>query len=207
MDPLTSAVIGGVTALGVRAGLKYFATLWSARRELREYSSGYESRRGEPGALQHGWGGAACDVRTRHVVWAHSHVRHEHFSGDGTLRLVQHTIFGPYTNDFGRPGVFRITFRFCARGFARDDRRVMTFDVQQSAYGNRDEYYLLTQKVMRASDLTGDFQAVELECYTTGMGVFEYRASVEPEIFDALRHEILFDTVRVHRVFPVQDIL
>lgn len=207
MDPFTSGLLGGAAALGARGVLKYAANVWNARRELREYACGYDSRRGEPGALQHGWGGAACDVATRRELWAHSIVRHEHFRGDGTLRLVQHTIFGPYTNDFGRPGFFKIAFQFRGRGFEENRLPILTFDVQQAPYGKSQDYFLLAQKVVHGSELTGDFQVVELQCYTTGVGVFEYRVSVEPSTFDPLRHELTFEKVQIHRVLPIQDVL
>src|SRR5438128_10382130 len=123
-EHLVIAVIGGAIALLLRAAAKYTATALAARKRRRTYLCNIPSIPGEPAAVQHGWGSAGCDRHTRREVWAYNSVQHR-LDHEGKGRQFEHTLFGPYTNDFGRPGYFGVTFRLCGRGFRAGDRPLL----------------------------------------------------------------------------------
>jgi hypothetical protein len=204
MENLLPAVVGGCVALLLRASLKFALTARATRKKRRSYQCAVPSVPGEPAAIQHGWGSAACDLKSKREVWAYNGVQHV-LDHEGQDRRFEHTLFGPYTNDFGRPGYFRVRFRIRGGGFGGGHRPLIFLDVQQAPYGRTNDYFLLAQSVVTPKMLTGQFQTFDVECFSSGTGVFEYRARVVAGEFRPLEHEIVFDSITVQRVLAPED--
>lgn len=155
-----------------------------------------------PGCLRHGLGHRVDDKRAHNQqAWEHTSVQCE------PGRQLQHTLYGPYMNDFGSPGYHRVRFRVFGSGFQATNDPVVVLDVIQAPFGGEKIFNMIGQRVVRAKELKPSYRWFSVVCYPAGTGVYEYRCSVVQEHFDAKRHTLKFDEVRVHRYLPGWQLL
>lgn len=199
MELLAAALGGALGALVLRSLLKLVSNYASSVRPLATYHCGEIGSEEHPVRLWHAFGERVSDDRTEHgVSWAHTPTR----CGKG-----DHTVFGPYTNDLGRPGYLRAVFRISANGLGKSDEPVIVLDVVQVPYDLQEARVILRQRVLRARDLKPQYQAFDIVCYTSGVGVHEYRCRVLARTFNPALHDIRFDDVRVYRHFPFWELI
>lgn len=195
---LVSALAGAVGALILRSILRLAGRQWSSFIPVARYSCAEDGK--YPGFFRHGWGQQEI-LRDGRAVWSHTNRQIQ----EG----VEHTLYGPYINDFGRPGYYRVQFRLSGSGFDKNSNKsVVVLDVTQAPFGDTSDkkYFLHGQKIIRAKDLSSNFKTYDVVCYITGAGVFEYRASVVKEEFNEGK-SIYFYDVRIYRFYPLWEIL
>ena len=202
MAELIAVVGGGVVALALRSTTKLIANWVSSRHPIAEYPCAENGTDDDPAAVRHAWGSEVADAdATEGRAWAYSFDRPY---GRGR----EHVVYGPYTNDFGRPGHFRVSFRIAGYGFGPHDRDPMVIlDVLQAPFDQQRNHLVLGQLRLRGSDLTPQYKTFSIACYSTGVGVYEYRARVVDRRFSPERHRIHFDIIRVFPRFPLFDVL
>jgi len=195
---LISALAGAVGALALRSLLKLAGKQWASMIPIARYVCSKDSEK--PGYFRHGWGVAASDEqKTGKSVWSYSQTQ---------IRPREHTLYGPYVNDFGRPGFFRIRFRLSGHGFDKESEEpVVVLDVIQAPFDRQRDHVVIGQRIIRSRELSGRYRSFDIVCYTSGTGVYEYRASVVRETFDAGKTRIYFDNVRVYRYFPLWEVV
>jgi hypothetical protein len=204
MSPLTDlsflipAVAGAVGALALRSLLKLVGKQWASVVPVAKYPCVKDSVK--PGYFRHGWGEPTTDKDKRgKKVWSYTSVQ---------MRQWEHTLFGPYVNDFGRPGFFRVRFKLSGHGFdKRSDEPIVVIDVIQAPFDQQRDHLVIGQRVIRSSELSPQYKDFDILCYTSGTGVYEYRASVVRDNFNEAHNKIYFDNVRVYRHFPLWDVL
>lgn len=200
---LISALGGAVAALFLRALLRFTTKLLAERNPLAVYGCADSPRR-RPGILvgiiSHGKGQRVddeCAMNGR--AWEHTR---EPAEADR-----MHTIYGPYVNDFGKPGFYRVSFRIYGEGFLADESPVVILDViQRPVFMTDENLVLLGQRIVRAKELTGKYRRFDVYCYVAGSGTHEYRCLVIPEAFDRNNHILRFDVIQVYRHVPSWDI-
>ena len=172
---LLSAFGGALGALLLRSSVKLAGALLARHRPLAVHECGVP----EPiktGELRHSWGHLVDDPRCKTgKAWEHNETKVDQKNDRITW---EHTLFGPYLNDFGKPGYYRVRFRLCAIGFQKNDAGVVILDVVQSRFGTEDILRLLGQRVVRGRDLQGKYQDFDLVFFASGSGVYEYRAAI-----------------------------
>jgi hypothetical protein len=194
-----AALAGAVGALVLRTLLKVVSNYASSVRPLATYECAEIGSEQDPMKLWHAFGERVVDDKAdRGVAWAHNPTK----IGKG-----DHTVFGPYTNDLGRPGYLRATFRMSGAGFGKGDEPVVVLDVVQVPYDLQDARVILKQHVVRARDLRPTYRTFEIICYTSGVGVHEYRARVIEKAFNTRLHRVHLDNVRVYRHFPFWELI
>jgi hypothetical protein len=193
-----SALFGAMGALVLARLLilarKIYADLAAvARYDCADQTSG-------PGSLRHGCGRRVDDNKARHKqAWEHT-----------TYQVVDdkaHTIYGPYTNDFGAPGYHKIRFRILGSGFPNTNDPVVVLDVIQAPFGTQQVYNMIGQRVVRAKELRPKYKTFSIICYPTGGGVYEYRCSVVPSNFKQEKHTLRLDEITVFRHLPGWQVL
>lgn len=196
---LIAALTGAVSALLLRSALRFVVKVWVGRTVIATYDCAEEM--GErPGVLWHAWGSRVPDNdATSRQAWEHSNRK--------LKENVEHTFFGPYVNDFGKPGFFKVTFRLFGIGFGKTSEPVLVLDVVQAPFGGRTDFVLLSQRIIRARELTGSYQDFSLVAYATGSGVYEYRCRVRPEAYREGQITLRFDHVRVYYHVPIWEVL
>jgi hypothetical protein len=193
------AFSGAVAALLLRSLLKLIGKYWSSRKPIVEYDCATDVSSPEAVGIWHGRGERVADDRTQSgFAWMHSSRK---------IRELWHTIYGPYVNDLGRPGYMRVRFRISGAGFDESRTGVIVLDVNQILHDDPPRHITLGQRVVCARDLKREYQWFDVICYTSGVGVYEYRAHVMESVFDDKRHRLLFDVVRVFRHFPAWELL
>jgi len=204
MGPLTDlgflipALAGAVGALALRSLLKLAGKQWASIVPVAKYLCAKDSVK--PGYFRHGWGELAIDNDIEGKrIWSYTPIQIQH---------REHTLFGPYVNDFGRPGFFRVRFRLSGHGFDKgSDEPVVVLDVIQAPFDLKRDHVVIGQRVIRSSELSRKYKDFDILCYTSGTGVYEYRASVVRDGFSEAHNKIYFDNVRVYRHFPLWDVL
>lgn len=194
-----TALSGAVAALLLRILAKLVGKYWSSRKPIAEYDCSVDVSDPQALGLWHGRGErVADDAATTGFAWKHTTVN---------LRQVWHTIYGPYVNDFGRPGYVRVRFRISGAGFEKTSEAVISLDVNQILHDDPPQHITVGQSAVRARDLRREYQCFDVICYTSGIGVYEYRAHVLDSAFDSRRHRLYFDVIKVYRHFPLWDLL
>jgi hypothetical protein len=205
--PLTefvSALGGAVAALCLRGAIRLLGNVWSRFRPLATYScagAAVPQRADLTGILLHGRGKRVVDRRALHgIAWAHT--------PDATSAGHPHTVFGPYVNDFPRPGFYIVRFRVYGEGYARGDNTpVVILDVlQRPEFLNDERLVVLGQHVVTAEALSrGRYGWFEVYCYASASGNHEYRCLVIPEAVKE-HHTLRFDTISVHSYVPLREV-
>lgn len=198
------ALGGALAALVLRSLFRLIGKLWSGSHPVAEYSCADQSKVELSvlvGLLRHGKGYSVDDTRTRRRrVWEHS-------TQDAETNRI-HTVYGPYVNDFGRPGFYRVSFRIYGSGFSDDGEPVLVLDIlQRPAFLRDDALAILGQRVVRAQELKPEYVDFDVYCYAAGSGTHEYRCLVIPEAFKSEQHTLRFDTIRVYRYVPAWEVL
>ena len=143
---IVAAFSGAVGALLLRSILRLISKLRAGRIPLVVYDCALDES-DNPGIIRHGWGKRVLDRgATDNNAWEHN----------WTTQIRQnkeHTIFGPYTNDFGMPGFFKIAFRVFGSGFSQTNDPVVALDVVQAPFGGTTEYILIGQRIIIAKEL------------------------------------------------------
>lgn len=200
MGLLVSVLAGAVGALVLRSVVKFCVNRWLSRRPVAEYDCGEDAADEDPAALRHGWGRRVVDTRASNAVaWE--------YSGDRPRgRNREHTIYGPYTNDFGCPGYFRVRYRIAGTGFEAGNRVAVVVDVLHAPFDLQRNHMVLGQRVIHERDLKPLYMGFDVVCYTSGTGVFEYRVRVVESAFDSARHQLRFDNIRIYPYFPIWEV-
>lgn len=193
-------VIGGAMgALVLRSAAKLAVKLRAERKPVAEYHCSDENV--GPGGLSHGWGKKISDRSASNgSAWS---------SGEnqvGPLRR-EHTIYGPYTNDFGKPGYYKVTFRVrCLTDLSPSNDSIVVLDVVRAPFSLEKGMVLIGQRVIRARELKRVYKYFNVYCYYAGGGIYEYRSSVNAKELLKTANSVLFDTIKVYRHFPTWDI-
>jgi hypothetical protein len=164
---------------------------------------------GQQGNLKHSWGQAIDDPMARSGrVWQHTSAHIGDPSGS-------RTIYGPYTNDFGKPGYYKVGFSVYGAGFEQSDELAVLLEVTQTlvAYDPASRttvnYFQMPigQKLIRSRDLKPKYQEFSVVCYASGGNMYEYRVFVYPSYHASQSHRIRFDTVCVYRFVPGMELV
>lgn len=201
---IASALGGAVAALFFRSLLRLAGKIWAERSPVAQYGCADTSAIRPhifTGLLLHGKGRSVDDPRAlKRRAWEHSS---DNAEGDG-----EHTVYGPYVNDFGKPGFYRVSFLVYGSGFSDEDLPVVILDVIQRPFFMRDDTLIvLGQRVIRARELKSEYTSFDVYCYAAGSGTHEYRCLVIAEYFNPERHTLRFDTIQVHRHIPAWEIM
>jgi hypothetical protein len=205
-DLLISALGGAVGALILRSIFKVVGAL---RARLTPRAIHLCATSGsKPGEFDHCWGREVADnTSTTGRVWEHNwnsispHPPH--------VPIGDHTIYGPYINDFGKPGSYRISFRLRGMNFPKTDEPVLALDVVQSPFGTERVLRLLGQRIIKAKELSGPYQYFDIVCYASGTDVYEYRCAVlrGTDTLTSSERTIRFDCVKVYSHPSIVDII
>jgi hypothetical protein len=140
----------------LRSTLKLIGALFARWTPLAVYDCACPEP-SKPGDLRHSWGEPVPDPAcTNRKAWEYSStyiVR----PGEPTI-TGEHTIYGPYLNDFGKPGFYRVRFRICGSDLPKTDEPVIVLNVVQARFGTEQILRLLGQRVIRAKELSGTYQ-------------------------------------------------
>jgi hypothetical protein len=201
---LISALGGAVAALVLRSALRLIVILRARLNPLAVYDCAVPEP-SKPAELRHTWGCQVSDSEsTNGKAWEYKPIRIER---PGEQVTGEHTIYGPYVNDFGKPGFYRVRFRIRGMGLPQTDERVIALDVVQAPFGTDEVLRLLGQKIVRARDVSRSYQLFDVKCYASGTGVYEYRCTVFKDAVALKDCRILFDNVKVYSYPPVWEAL
>jgi hypothetical protein len=196
---LLAAIAGAAVALGFRSVVKLAGNYWSSRQPIGEYHCADDSGE-QPIGLRHGRGGqVADDLAENGAAWAHTTTP--------TSNNNVHTVYGPYTNDLRSPGYIRVRFRISGVSFDASEKPVVLLDVNQILSDSPVGHLTLGHTIIPAKDLKRPYKWFDVICYTSGGGVYEYRARVMSDAFISTRHHIHFDVIRVYRWFPWWELI
>ncbi len=190
-----TALGGALGALLLRSVVKLVAALCARRTPLAVYGCATADE-SSPGNLRHSWGHSVADSKTRSGnAWEYTStpIRRPSEAVTG-----EHTIFGPYLNDFGRPGFYRVSYRLSGDGFPPTEEPVISLDVVQARFGTEQVLRLLGQKIIRAKELSDEYQTFDIVCHAPGTGVYEYRCAVLPKGVHWDNRTIRFDLITVY---------
>ena len=148
------------------------------------------------GGLRHSWGNEVADSATKGgKAWEYDA---QPLDRHGERVTGEHTIFGPYVNDFGKPGFYRVRYRICGKGFQNTDEPILSLDVVQARFGTDQTLRLLGQRIVRAKEFSGKYQNFDIVCHVPGTGVYEYRCAVLPKGVILSDRSIRFDQISVY---------
>jgi hypothetical protein len=200
---LISALGGALGALILRSIVKFIGFLSYRWRPLAIYDCAVQ----EPtkvGELRHSWGDQKDDeYSTNRKAWEYSPV------GTASCRthiLGEHTIYGPYLNDFGKPGFYRVRFRIRGINAPKSNDPVIALDVVKSPFGDDRTLILLGQRIIKANELFGHYQNFDIVCHAPGTGVYEYRCTVFPNMIKIEECKIRFDCIKIYSHPSIWDI-
>jgi hypothetical protein len=196
---LLSAVGGGVGALILRSTIKAVGAFGARSRPIASYDCSDSGER--PGDIRHGFGHRMDNdsEAMNEKSWEHTPIVIDHKG--------EHTIYGPYLNDFGRAGSYRVKFTIRGTGFSDTSDPVIGLDVVQSRFGTQHDMIIIGQRIVRACELSRCYRPFNVYCYAGGTSVYEYRAHVFPQYFNEKLNTIRFDSITVYRHFPIWDVL
>jgi hypothetical protein len=189
---------GALGALLIRSGIKLAIKLLAERKPLAEYDCGNENT--GPGCLRKSWGKRISDPKaTNNQAWTYSNDRIE--------PRREHTIYGPYTNDFGKPGSYKVIFRIrCLNHFDWSSKSppspndtVIVLDVVQTPFSKQQGMVMTGQRMIRAQELKPTYKNFVVNCYYAGGGIYEYRCSVMRDKLPKSDNTFLFDNIKVYR--------
>jgi hypothetical protein len=206
MGLLISALGGAVGALILRSALKVTGAVWTRLTPRATHLCAASGA--NPGEFDHCWGREVSDdASTTGRVWEHNW--NKVVSHDPHVPMGEHTIYGPYVNDFGKPGFYRISFRLRGMNFPKTDDPVLALDVVQASFGTERVLRLLGQRIIKAKELPGPYQSFDIRCYASGTDVYEYRCAVFPhtDTVTSSGRIIRFDCVKVYSHPSILDIL
>lgn len=202
---LISALGGAVGALILRSALRLAGIVYARSRALAVFDCA-NSEPSKPGELRHTWG---CQVPDRESTngkaWEFKPIRIERALGEQITG--EHAIYGPYVNNFGKPGFYRVRFRIRGIDLPQTDERIIVLDVVQAGFGTETDLRLLGQKMLMARDLSPSYQYFDVVCFASGTGVYEYRCAVFTDAAALRGSRILFDNIKVYSHPPIWDIL
>ena len=198
-DLLVTAFAAAIGALVLRSALKLVGNYFSSLRALAKYDCAHDGADDDSAAMRHGWGRAVRDVSaTNETAWEYTLERPRD-------RCAELALYGPYVNDFGRPGFYRIRFRISGAGFNPTDQVVVVLDILQTPFDLERHQLIVGQRAIHASELTERYRSFDLVCHTSGFGIFEYRARVARGAVNPETQCLRFDVVRVYRHLPLWD--
>lgn len=201
-----SALCGALGALLLRSTLKVALALRARSTPLAVYDCAVSGTK--PGEFGHCYGHEVGDeASTNGKAWEHDW--HKVPATPPRQAIGEHTIYGPYINDFGRPGFFRVSFRIQGKGLPKTDEPVISLDVVQAAFGTERVLRLIGQRVIRARELSDSYQYFDIVCYASGTDIYEYRCAVLPDA-DATRKgtcTIRFDCIKIYAHPPIWESL
>lgn len=198
-----SALGGAIAALLLRALFRLIRKLISESKPLSIYYCA-EDPIIKPiilvGLLLHGKGKKVNDkLACNKVAWEHS--------TEPAGANMMHTIYGPYVNDFGKPGFYKVRFSIYGKGFSNDEDPILILDIiQRPTFMNDENLILLGQRVVKSKELSNKYKYYDVYCYVTGSGTFEYRVLVISEAFDQAKHTLRFDVIKVYNHVPSWEI-
>ena len=201
---LISALGGAVSALILRSLLKLIGIFYYRVKPIATYNCA-TGEPAKPGELRHTWGQRVSDPKsTSKYAWEYGTNRIER---PGESITGEHTIFGPYINDFGKPGYYRIRFRIRAINLPKTDESIISLDVVQARFGTESVLRLLGQRVLKARDLLESYKYFDVICFAAGTGVYEYRCAVFEKAESIKGKRILFDTIKIYSHPSLLEIL
>lgn len=202
---IISALGGAVGALMLRSALRLAGVLYSRSKALAVYDCA-SSEPSKPGELRHTWGCQVPDPEsTREKAWEYKPIRVERPPGEQITG--EHVIYGPYVNNFGKPGFYRVKFRIRGINLPQTDERILVLDVVQAGFGTERDLRLLGQKMVTARELSRSYQYFDVKCFASGTGVYEYRCTVFKDAAALKGSRILFDNIKVYSHPSIWEIL
>lgn len=196
---LIAAFTGAVGALFLRSVIRLAAKIWKSQKPIALYDCALE-KDDNPGVLRHGWGKRIIDSKASNKqAWEHSW-------NIAVRNGKEHTVYGPYTNDFGQPGFFKIVFRISGTGFSKSNKPILAVDVIQAPFGGAKEYNLIGQKIIYEKDIKPYYKEFSIIFYTNGTSVYEYRCTVLQSNYVEDEHTLRFDNIKVHKHISIWDI-
>lgn len=199
-----TALGGALGALVLRSAVKLLGALFARRTPIAVYECASPERL-VPGDLRHSWGHEVADSATKGgKAWEYNSTS---INRPGEQVTGEHTIFGPYLNDFGKPGFYRVSYRICGKGFPKTEEPVISLDVVQARFGTDQVLRLLGQRVIRAKELSGEYQDFDIVCHAPGTGVYEYRCAIIPKGVTLDKRAIRFDRIKVYSHPPIWEAL
>jgi hypothetical protein len=201
LQDLLLVVSGALGALLLRTGAKIAVKVHADTRSLAEYYCSDENANPGPGVLSQGWGKKVSDPKaSNRYAWAHGNNQVGSWPRE-------HTIYGPYTNDFGKPGFYKVTFRVrCLEDLPPSKHAIVVLDVVRAPFSDEVGMALMGQRVIRAKDLKKTYKRFNVYCHYTGGGIYEYRCSVIGKDLLKPENTVLFDTIKIYRDFPLGDV-
>ena len=202
---LLSALGGAVGALLLRSALRLAGILYSRSKALAVYDCA-SSEPSKPAELRHTWGCQVPDVEsTNGKAWEYKPIRIERPPGEQITG--EHVIYGPYVNNFGKPGFYRVRFRIRGIDLPNTDERIMVLDVVQAGFGTETALRLLGQKIITARELSRTYEYFDVKCFASGTGVYEYRCTVFKDAAALKGARVLFDNIKVYSDPPIWEML
>ena len=191
--------------------LKLLAGWIASRVPIETYDCSVDGADDEPAKMRHGFGFRAdpnsppmshpyrVDAQPappdRKPAWVFSQDRPRG-------RNREHTLYGPYTNDFGYPRLVRVSFLIAGTAFTKSPDPLIVLDVLRAPFGGEKEHTMLGQKIVRGGDLRKRYRSFDVTCDVPGPGVYEYRATINQRPpLDPARQHIFFKSVRIYRGF------
>jgi hypothetical protein len=164
--------------------------------------------------------GKPCKLDDGRFVWEWT--RDKTVSGAGDM-----TVYGPYTNDYSRPGEYRATFLVKVQGLPEnksklnadpvllelDVNKVLeTTGISKNEIVSKEHQVRVAVKYIKASELIGEnWEKIELNYYSDCTGVWEYRIAVFDGTHEKRRDNIsklkcdsdiklFFDKIKIERI-------
>jgi hypothetical protein len=198
-----------MAALAFGTLLKIVIAWIVSRKCIQSYDCTVDGDEHEPAKLRHGFG-LRVDPSSKKISEPYR-IEPTPVSPDGKAawlysfdrprgRNRQHTLYGPYTNDFGYPRFARVVFRIAGEGFSDSDDPVIVLDVLRAPFGGEREHTMLGQKIVHTTTLRSRYKDFEIVCQVPGPGVYEYRATVIRTV-DPDKELIFFKSIRVYPAF------
>ena len=125
-------------------------------------------------------------------------------------------LYGPYVNDFGRPGDYQVAFRIKGENFEGDNAEILRIEVAEvkeiydEEIGKTVNYTQIPigQTTIRRRDIkSGKWRNYCVNCYSSGAGKYEYRAYIYKGNFNPSIHRLSFEKIVVRRKVPPFTIL
>lgn len=197
---LVSVISGALGVEILRSGIKLVRKLRAERKPLIVYDCGDKNT--DPGYLRKSWGKRFPDEKaSNNQAWA--------YSNDRIQPLREHTIYGPYTNDFGKLGSYKVTFRIrCQNHFDFSNTppsphdTVIVLDVVKTPFAEEKTMMLMGQRNIQAQELKTTYKDFNVYCNYAGGGIYEYRCSVIRDKLPKTDNTFLFDSIEVYRQLP-----
>lgn len=199
---LATALGGAVAALFLRSFFRLVRKIWIGCVPFATYDCG-EPTEG-PGFLKRGPGKRVTDPSASHdQAWEYQ----------AQPNKPPHSIYGPYHNDLGKPGFYKVRFRISGTHFEPTSDPVISLDVIQIGFSRQDDRIKIGQRFVRSKQLRPNlikrhlrfmsrYKSFDLILYAAGHGKYEYRAKVLEPYHSSRDYQIRFDSVRVYRHLP-----